>query len=402
MKTTETIAETPEILQPHVAAPLAVVPKASLAQFEFTAEQIELIKDQVCKGATDSELALFLHVAKSRRLDPLQRQIYAVFRMQKQSDGSKRRVMTIQTGIDGFRSIANRTNDYAPSEKPTQFTLKQNGKQLESATVWVKKFAHGEWHEYSATAFFDEYNTGEWMWERMPHGQIEKCAEAKALRKGWPEDCGGIYIPEEMAKADMEAQADSESKRKNRAEKSIGKMKPSSEPNRGHNDTGLNAQDVARSIPGVKLGSQIPVPKAAEDVNKAEAGKTIDYHENQDEPLKSSLIDLHGNPLKGARETKFCDILEVHYKQIGPKNKPTSRYVELYLENEDKKRTTARCYHSSLLAIFKVGMNGCKFVVTKDKQERLVIERILWLDGEQFSHADDLAVEDMKNIGGEK
>src|SRR5262249_35392887 len=106
--------------------------------------------------------------------------------------------MTIQVGIDGFRAIADRTKCYAPSDKPVQFIYDDAKKTLFSATVFVKKFAQGTWHEYSGTAVFAEYKQNTTMWQSMPHGQLEKCAEAKALRRGWPEQLGQIYISEEM------------------------------------------------------------------------------------------------------------------------------------------------------------------------------------------------------------
>jgi hypothetical protein len=36
------------------------------------------------------------------------------------------------------------------------------------------------------------------MWETRPRGQIDKCAEAAALRCAFPEECGGEFIPEEV------------------------------------------------------------------------------------------------------------------------------------------------------------------------------------------------------------
>jgi hypothetical protein len=70
----------------------------------FNDDQIALIKRQVCVGATDDELKMFLHQAQRSGLDPLARQIYAIKRNGK---------MTIQTSIDGFRVVAQRSGQYA-------------------------------------------------------------------------------------------------------------------------------------------------------------------------------------------------------------------------------------------------------------------------------------------------
>ena len=161
---------------------------------------LELIKKTVAKGATDQELALFLWTAKARGLNPLTRQIHFV----KRGDTG-----TIQTGIDGFRLIAERTKKYAPSPKPTVFayTVKDGKRYLDRATVFGVKIVEGHAFEYSATARFVEYAQyfngvlGN-MWKKMPETMLEKCAEAKLLRKGFPEELSGLYTDEEMMQAD--------------------------------------------------------------------------------------------------------------------------------------------------------------------------------------------------------
>jgi hypothetical protein len=37
----------------------------------------------------------------------------------------------------------------------------------------------------------------------MARVMLPKCAEAQAIRKGWPEDLSGVYAPEEMARAEV-------------------------------------------------------------------------------------------------------------------------------------------------------------------------------------------------------
>ena len=166
---------------------------------KFTSDELALIKQTVAKDATNEELKLFLYTAGLRGLNPLTRQIHFVKR------GGQG---TIQTGIDGFRLIAQRTGKYAPGTKPTIFEHDGRGNLLR-ATVFGIKLMNGNAFEFSATAKFSEYaqyfggKLGN-MWEKMPETMLEKCAEAKMLRRGFPEELSGIYTDEEMAQADTE------------------------------------------------------------------------------------------------------------------------------------------------------------------------------------------------------
>jgi len=155
-------------------------------------EKVELIKKMVAKDCTDDELQLFLYTAKRTGLDPLARQIYAVKRSGR---------MTIQTGIDGYRLIADRTGKLAGISD--YIFDSEDAKYPNRATVTVKKqLAGGVIAEFTATARWGEYNAGGPMWLKMPFLMLGKCAEALALRKAFPADLSGVYTAEEMQQAD--------------------------------------------------------------------------------------------------------------------------------------------------------------------------------------------------------
>src|SRR5262249_55470797 len=176
-----------------------------LARTPFSSDQIDLIKRTVARGATDDELKLFLHACTKTGLDPLMKQIYAVKRY---DSALNRQVMAIQTGIDGLRLVAERSEMYRPGREPEY--VREEG-QLVSATAFIKKMTKdGTWHDVAATARYDEYvqrkqdGTPTAFWKRMPHVMLAKVAEALALRRAFPQDLSGIYSPEERTQADVE------------------------------------------------------------------------------------------------------------------------------------------------------------------------------------------------------
>jgi len=171
----------------------------------LTRPQIELIKTQVAKGATDDELKLFITVCRNTKLDPFVKQVHFVKRWDSKAGIE---VGVIQVGIDGFRSIAEMSGRYAGSEdvvyKDEQEAelakIKMQVPGSATATVY-KLMDNGERYAFTATARWSEYYPGDkigYMWRKMPFGQLGKCAEALALRKAFPKQLSGLYAPEEM------------------------------------------------------------------------------------------------------------------------------------------------------------------------------------------------------------
>ncbi len=156
----------------------------------FNDEETNIIRHVIAKDLNEHEFKMFLYICVRHHLDPLAKQIYAVKR------GDQ---MTIQTGIDGFRLIAERTGKYAPG-RATEFAYDES-KRLISATAYVKKKVGNDWHEVSATAFMTEYTTNKNTWSKMPHVMLEKCAEARAIRRAFPSDTSGLYTDDEMDQA---------------------------------------------------------------------------------------------------------------------------------------------------------------------------------------------------------
>jgi len=186
----------------------------------FDDTQLDTIKNMYCKGLSDDDITIFMHICARTKLDPFARQIYAVPRW----DGKlNKNVMSVQTGIDGYRLIAERTGKYSPGREPVFHY--NDDKTLRSATAFVKKMTDdGTWHEVAATAFFGEYcqktkdGRPTQFWLKMGHTMIAKCAEALALRKAFPGDLSGVYTEDEMKQAEIDI---SECQPENRSPKMV-------------------------------------------------------------------------------------------------------------------------------------------------------------------------------------
>jgi len=176
--------------------------------------KMQILGDVIAPGLNRAQLDVFAVACNRTRLDPFAKQIYAISRWDSDLGRNK---LTIQTGIDGFRIIAERTGKYG-GRMPFEWC----GADGIWVDVWLKKeppaaararVIRKDWPEplvaiarYSAYAQLKKDGNPTHMWKRMDAEQLAKCAEALGLRTAFPQELSGLYTDDEMDQApDAEA-----------------------------------------------------------------------------------------------------------------------------------------------------------------------------------------------------
>lgn len=194
-------------------APLALRP----GQLLFDDRQQAALTAMGVKNATKADMAVFAHVCHRTRLDPFTRQIYMIERREMVS-GKWVSKQTIQVGIDGFRVVRDRVAERTGCEVEFEDTIWYDADGGEHK-VWLSaeppaacrvvllkhSTATGRTLRYPAvlrTAAYiarkDGKPTGQWREDKQPDHMIEKCCEAFATRRAFPNDFSGVYLEEEM------------------------------------------------------------------------------------------------------------------------------------------------------------------------------------------------------------
>jgi phage recombination protein Bet len=165
---------------------------------EFNVEQLDLLRTTLARDCNPQQFALFAEVASRAGLDPFARQIYPVVR------GGK---LTIQTGIDGYRLIAQRSGEYAGQDGP--YWCGPDGEWRDvwlgdgppsAAKVGVRRVGDPAFTYHVTT--WKSYHQDTPMWKTMGDNQLAKCAEAGALRKRFAQELGNIYTDAEAGAGD--------------------------------------------------------------------------------------------------------------------------------------------------------------------------------------------------------
>lgn len=181
---------------------------AELKKRGISGQTWKVIKETVYPGATDESALMVYDYCKVRNLDVLKHPVHIV-----QIYDSKKKCMvdTVWQGISELRTTAMRTGVYAGCDETVygnDITEKFGNIEVtypEWAQVTVYRMVagqrvpfHGGKVRWQETVSRTKDGVPNSMWRQRPYGQIEKCAEAAALRKAFPEELGNEYCAEEM------------------------------------------------------------------------------------------------------------------------------------------------------------------------------------------------------------
>lgn len=162
-----------------------------LQKSNFSEEQINIIKQNVAKNTTDSELAYFLFIAKEAELSPLMKEIWC-FKDNKNN-------LLVFAGRDGFLKSAQRNKLFngirsAEVRMKDEFSIDIANNKITHIKNWKEKsdivgayaiaFRKGgeptiEWCN------FEDYDKGWNTWKSHPAEMIKKVAEVHALKKAF-------------------------------------------------------------------------------------------------------------------------------------------------------------------------------------------------------------------------
>jgi phage recombination protein Bet len=173
-----------------------------------------LVAMGIPRQASSAELGVFLHQCQRTGLDPFSKQIYLIYRPAFE-EGKNIMKPTTQVGIDGFRVIRDRiarrdglrveyedTTWYGSDGTPCDVWLWDEPPAACKVTVVVdgRRFpAVLRFSEYAQKKKGGELNK---MWTEKPAHMIEKCCEADALRKAFPNDMAGVILEDAAPLAD--------------------------------------------------------------------------------------------------------------------------------------------------------------------------------------------------------
>lgn len=296
---------------PTTALTSAEIPSLTISEPEL----MEVLESSVYPGASQASIKLVIAYCRASRLDPLQKPVHIVpmdvkVKKQKKKETDKDEFEyvkrdVIMPGIGLYRTQATRTRQYVGKDKPVfgpihGLKLKRKYQEFEDGPEKTEEyeFQYPEWCEvtvrrlvgervveFTATEYWlENYATKgrnskfpNAMWERRSRGQLAKCAEAQALRMGFPEAVGSQPTADEMEGKTLEDDEAIEGQVTGRETTAINMPKA------------LPAEAGGTPMPATAGATPAPVPAT----QAATASTTASHQTNgaSSEPVSAGLLD---------------------------------------------------------------------------------------------------------------
>ena len=259
----------------------------------WSADQKKLIFATVARGLSPADQALFEAVCLSSGLDPIRKEIYAVTR-----NGKNGAQMSIQTGIDGYLKLANRTNQLDGIE------VLYYDKEGNESEVWlsnnpptaclVRVYRKGASRPFVASCRFEAYTQNNQMWRKFPETMLAKACTTLALRRGFADVIGGgIASADEMDQAGLaatEALAQGTPQLQHAMQQEA--PKPSSNGTKAKRPATAKTAPAAEAVKEFK-GSSADI--AAENLAKSLGGQVVEGPDKM-EALSNGQTIVNGTP----------------------------------------------------------------------------------------------------------
>lgn len=169
------------------------------------------VRQRICRNANDGEIAYFLEMCRSQRLNPFTRDAYLV----KYKDSPAQMVVSHKILLQR----ADRNPDYDGMESGVvirsggtisrrEGSAHYGGEDLLGG--WCKVYRKDRKVPVYAELSLAEYDKGQSLWKKMPGTMIVKCAQAAAIRVAFPSETAGLYSDAEMQRSRDGAHVDVE------------------------------------------------------------------------------------------------------------------------------------------------------------------------------------------------
>jgi hypothetical protein len=150
-------------------------------------DMVRVLKETVCKGATDAQFKMFVEVCKATGLNPLLKEIYFVPNV------------GVMAGRDGYLRVANEHAMFDGME--TLVDRDENGIPIKATCrVWRKDRSH----PITTEAYYNEYRKDSQVWRTYKSAMIGKVAEVLALKRSF--SINGVVTEEEIGMDKQDAE----------------------------------------------------------------------------------------------------------------------------------------------------------------------------------------------------